>query len=305
VRADSSVTELDYCVTDNNGQICGVASPVTPDPTLSQQYPAYSQEYRFTYSPVASNGTATITVKLKDVASSVYTNRFATLTRTVNTLAPATVLFISSPASDGQAVVVGSNDVYTISSCFTSSLTPNNYNFFSIYINGVFQPRQDIHGNVLYHITPLGCATGLRQLYYNWTGFSPGTNIIQIDFTNGIPLSATRTVLVGIMYSSLDSDGDGVPDWKELLAGTDPYNPNSFFRITELVTGNPVELVWSSVPNKTYQVLATTNLNFPMAPISDAVVMADPSNPVTHWFDLAPDATNRLNGGMYRIQVLP
>ena len=305
VRADSSVTELDYCVTDNNGQVCGVASPVTPDPTLSQQYPAYSQEYRFTYSPVASNGTATITVKLKDVASSVYTNRFATLTRTINTLAPATVLFISSPASDGQAVVVGSNDVYTISSCFTSSLTPNNYNFFSIYINGVFQPRQDIHGNVLYHITPLGCATGLRQLYYNWTGFSPGTNVIQIDFTNGIPLSATRTVLVGIMYSPLDSDGDGVPDWLEMLAGTDPYNANSFFHITELVAGNPVELVWSSVPNKTYQVLATTNLNSPMAPISDAIVTADPSNPVTHWFDLGPDATNRLNGSMYRIQVLP
>jgi hypothetical protein len=29
--------------------------------------------------------------------------------------------------------------------------------------------------------------------------------------------------------------------------------------------------------------------------------MADASNTVTHWFDLAPDATIRL----YRIQVLP
>ena len=149
----------------------------------------------------------------------------------------------------------------------------------------MFQPRQDSHGNVLYNITPLGCATGLRQLSYNWTGFSPGTNVIQIDFTNGITLSATRTVLVGIMYSSLDSDGDGVPDWMEMLAGTNPYNPNSFLHITELVAGNPVELVWSSVPNKTYQVLATTNLNYPMAPIPGAVVTADPSNTVTHWFD--------------------
>lgn len=301
VRADSSVTEVDYCVTDSNGQACGTASSVSPDPTLSQQYPAYSQEYRFTYSPVASNGTATITVKLKDVASSVYTNRFTTLTRTVNTLAPATVLYISTPAADDQAVVVGSNDVYTITSCFTASLTPNNYNYFSIYINGMFQPRQDIHGNVLYHISPFGCATGLRQLSYNWTGLSPGTNTIQIDFTNGIPLTASRKVLVGIMYSSLDSDGDGVPDWLELLAGTDPYNPNSFFRITQLVAGNPVELVWSSVSNKTYQVLATTNLNYPMTPIADAVVTADASSAVSHWFDLAPDATNRL----YRIQVQP
>jgi hypothetical protein len=300
VRADSSVTEVDYCVTDNNGQTCGVAPPVSPDATLSQQYTNYPQEFRFTYSPVASSGTATISVHLKDVASTVYTNRFATLTRTVNTLAPLTVLSIANPASDGQALVLGSNDVYTISSCFTGTLTTTNYNLFSIYINGVFQPRQDIHGNVLYNIRPYGCAAGLRQIYYNWSGFSPGTNIIQIDFTNGFSLSATRTVLVGIKYSTLDSDGDGVPDWLEMLAGTDPYNPNSFFRITDLVNGNPVELTWSSVPNKTYQILATTNFSYPMALIPGAVVPADPSNTVTRWFDSAPDATNRF----YRIQVL-
>jgi hypothetical protein len=278
-----------------------VASPATPDGTLSQTYPAYSQEYRFTYSPVASSGTATINVYLKDVASSVYTNRFATLTRTVNTLAPLTVLSIANPASDSQALVLGSNDVYTISSCFTGTLTTTNYNLFSIYINGVFQPRQDIHSNVLYNIRPYGCAAGLRQIYYKWSGFAPGTNIIQIDFTNGFSLNATRTVLVGIKYSQLDSDHDGVPDWMEMLAGTDPYNPNSFLRITGLVSGNPVELVWSSVPNKTYQVLATTNFSYPMAPIAGAVVPADPSNIVTRWFDLAPDATNRF----YRVQVLP
>jgi hypothetical protein len=87
----------------------------------------------------------------------------------------------------------------------------------------------------------------------------------------------------------------------EILAGTNPYDPNSYLRITDLVSGNPAELVWTSVPNKTYQVLATTNVNYPMAPIPDAIVMADASNTVTHWFDLAPDATIRL----YRVQVLP
>ena len=301
VRADSSVTEVDYCITDTNGQVCGVAATVTPDGTLSQQYPAYSQEYRFTYSPVASSGTATINVYLKDVASSVYTNRYTTLTRTVNTLAPLTVLNIVNPATDGQALVLGSNDVFTISSCFTGTLTTTNYNLFSIYINGVFQPRQDIHGAVLYNIRPYGCATGLRQIYYNWTGFSPGTNVIQINFTNGFSLTATHTVLVGLKYSSLDSDHDGVPDWMEMVAGTDPYNPNSFLRITDLVSGNPVELMWSSVPNKSYQVFATTNWLYPMAAIPKAVVPADPSNPVTRWFDVAPDATNRF----YRVQVLP
>jgi hypothetical protein len=141
----------------------------------------------------------------------------------------------------------------------------------------------------------------MRQIYYNWKGFIPGTNLIQVIFTNGFTLSATRTVLVGIKNSLLDSDGDGVPDWLEMLAGTDPYNPNSFFRITDVVSGNPVELTWSSVPNKTYQVLATTNLLYPMSPIANALVPADPSNSITRWFDPSPGATNRF----YRIQVLP
>ena len=237
---------------------------------------------------------------LKDTASSVYTNRYTTLTRTVNTLGPATVLNIVNPASDGQALVLASNDVFTISSCFTSTLTTSNYNLFSIYINGVFQPRQE-GTNILYNIRPFGCGTGMRQIYYNWTGFAPGTNTILITFTNGITLSDTRTVLVGIKYSPLDSDYDGVPDWMELLAGTDSYNPGSFLHITRLVADNPTELVWSSVPGKTYQVLATTNLIYPMASIAGAIVPADSSNSVTRWFDVAPDAAKRF----YRIQVLP
>ena len=236
VRADSSVTEVNYCITDANGQNCGVASAVSPDATLSQQYPAYPQEYRFTYSPVASSGTATISVYLKDTASSVYTNRYTTLTRTVNTQGPATVLNIVNPPTDGQVLTLGSNDVFTISSCFTSILTTNNYNLFSIYINGVFQPRQDANSNVLYNIRPYGCGTGMRQIYYNWTGFAPGTNVIQVVFTNGVTLSATRTVLVGIRNSPLDSDNDGVPDWLELIAGTDPYDSTSFLHITGLVS---------------------------------------------------------------------
>jgi hypothetical protein len=68
-----------------------------------------------------------------------------------------------------------------------------------------------------------------------------------------------------------------------------------------MVIGNPGELTWSSVPTRTYQVLATTNLLDSMARIANAVVPADPSNRITRWFDAAPDATNRF----YRIQVLP
>ncbi|HOX55280.1 MAG TPA: alpha-amylase family glycosyl hydrolase [Candidatus Paceibacterota bacterium] len=301
VRADSSTTAVDYCITDNNGQNCGTASAVSPDGGLSQQYPNYPQEFRFAYSPVASSGTATIDVYLKDTASSVYPERYTTVTRTINAQGPATVLNIVNPSTDGQVLTLNSNDVFTISSCFTATLTTTNYNLFSIYINGVFQPRQDANSNVLYNIRPFGCGTGMRQIYYNWRDFSPGTNTILVTFSNGVNLSASRTVLVGIRNSVLDTDGDTVPDWLELLAGTDPGDLNSFLRITHLVPDTPAEVTWASVPGKSYQVLATTNLHEPMQPIVGAVVPASLTDPVTRWFDSSSGATNRF----YRIQVLP
>jgi hypothetical protein len=298
VRADSSVTEADYCITDNNGQTCGVATSVSPDGTLSQQYPSYSQEYRFSYNPVASSGTATINVYLKDTASSVYTNRFTTLTRTVQAAAPLTVVQIANPAPDGTVLILNSNATYTLQTCFTPTLTTNDATLFSIYINGLLQPRSG------YIFRPPGSVAGcpgMRNLLYVWSSPVSGTNVIQVIYSNGITLSDTRTVAVARIGDPTDSDGDGVPNWMEILAGTNPYDPNSFLRITDLVSGNPVELVWSSVPNKNYQVLATTNLFYPMAAVAGAVVPADPSNAVTRWFDAAPDATNRF----YRVQVLP
>ncbi|HVM48261.1 MAG TPA: alpha-amylase family glycosyl hydrolase [Candidatus Acidoferrum sp.] len=298
VRSDSSVTEVDYCITDANGQTCGVATPVSPDATLSQTYPAYGQEYRFTYTPVATSGTATITVNLKDAAASVYTNRYTTLTRTINAQGPATVLQISSPATNGSVLILNSNASYTIQACFTPTLTTNDASLFSIYINGLLQPRAS------YILRPPGSVAGcpgMRNLLYVWSLPISGSNTVQVVFTNGITLSDTRTVAVARIGDPTDSDGDGVPNWMEILAGTNPYDPTSFFHITDLVAGTPLELVWSSVPGKNYQVWATTNLDEPMAPIPEAVMPADPSNAVTRWFDITPDATNRY----YRIQALP
>jgi hypothetical protein len=141
VRADSSVTEVDYCITDANGQTCGVAGAVSPDSMLSQQYTNYPQEYRFTYSPVASSGTATIAVQLKDLSTGAYTNHFTTLTRTIQAEAPVTVLEIGSPATDGSILILNSNETYTIQTCFTPTLTTNDVDLFSVSINGVLQPR--------------------------------------------------------------------------------------------------------------------------------------------------------------------
>ncbi len=290
VRSDTTTTGVQFNIQDSNagnddvvthtangnGSSNGVpifvsAQSVSPDPTLDQQYPNQPQEYRFNYVAVPNSGTATITIRLNKLTTSVYTNRFTTLTRTINTAAPAQVLTISKPAADGQTLVLRPTDSYTIQACFTQTLDTNNLNFFSVYINGVLQPRRAANGAPLYVIGGSACGFGLRTLSYTWSGASPGTNVIQVDFTNTISLNATRTVNV--------------------------INP--VFNITSFSpspSGNL--LVWNSISNEYYQVWATTNLNIPMAPISP-LISANGSS--MFFFDPAPSLTNEF----YEIQLIP
>ena len=86
-------------------------------------------------------------------------------------------------------------------------------------------------------------------------------------------------------------------DYAELIAGTDPFDPNSVLRITSLENGNQL-IVWDSVSNIDYQVLATTNINYPMVPISPVITASGAS---TFFYDNQPDPA----GKFYRIQVVP
>ncbi len=116
------------------------------------------------------------------------------------------------------------------------------------------------------------------------------TNIVtdaqlEIDFVLG---TADKARISGIQVrkiADVDTDGDGIPDWwmlgyfnhstgqsndnslasddadgsgfsnlQDYLAGTDPTNPNSAFKITQIVTvGTDVQVSWSTVSGKTYQ----------------------------------------------------
>ena len=86
-------------------------------------------------------------------------------------------------------------------------------------------------------------------------------------------------------------------DYNELIAGTNPYDSNSVLRITGLANNNQL-VVWQSVSNRNYQVIATTNLSYPLLPISPIIPGNDPSS---FYFDTIPDPTNKF----YRIQVVP
>lgn len=60
----------------------------------------------------------------------------------------------------------------------------------------------------------------------------------------------------------LDSDGDGMNNWQEYLAGTNPTNGASLFKITSSQVTASTQFVvrWSSVSNRLYDVMRATNL---------------------------------------------
>jgi glycosidase len=308
VRADNSVTGVEFNIQDSNsfnddattGQANGngdtngvprflAATSVTPNDSISATHPNLPKEYRFNYVNVPGSGTATITVRLRESSTGIFTNRLTTLTRTVNTLAPQSVLFITAPATEGMILTLNTNDNYAVRNCYSTNL-PATSTFYSIYINGVLMPRAN------YTFLNSGCSPGLRSVNYLWSSIPAGTNTIYVNYTNigTPPIEDTRTFVV---VRPGDSDGDGMSDYNETLAGTDAFDANSALRITELANGNQL-VVWDSVAGRNYQVLATTNLVYPMQIISPVIQASATSS---FFFDNAPDAKSKF----YRVQLLP
>jgi hypothetical protein len=57
-----------------------------------------------------------------------------------------------------------------------------------------------------------------------------------------------------------DSDGDGMSNLQEFLAGTDPTNPESVLRTTVVSTPQGWRLNWNTQPGSVYQVQSSTDL---------------------------------------------
>ena len=97
-------------------------------------------------------------------------------------------------------------------------------------------------------------------------GLSPTSSVARLTFESQLDAFHAWLASYGLPSNGsadyLDSDGDGLNNWQEYLAGTNPTNASSVFKITsaEVVSGTQFVLRWSSVSNHLYDVTRATNL---------------------------------------------
>ena len=100
-----------------------------------------------------------------------------------------------------------------------------------------------------------------------------------------------------------DPDGDGIPNWMEFLAGTDPTNPQSKLQLaTPAITArkgqSQVSINWLTAPGRAYALQWNSNL---IGGTWNTLATVSGSGSVTNYPDLNPTVSTRY----YRLFVLP
>jgi len=139
-----------------------------------------------------------------------------------------------------------------------------------------------VYGNQ--HPWPTGTAGNggsLTRLLFSHSGLDPANW-----------LAASPTPGSSVPSPLVDQDGDGMSDYAEWVAGTDPGNPESYFTIG---IDSMTNYSWTAVPGRSYTIYWTEDLGIPFTPIATGLIY-----PQSNFTDSA-HGTNTQN--FYRLEV--
>jgi hypothetical protein len=118
-------------------------------------------------------------------------------------------------------------------------------------------------------------------------------------------LPATATV--DQHAASFDFDGDGQSNYNEWLAGTDPENSGSAFRITAITReGNNLRVTWMATNGKTnvlQETAGSADGNYGTNNFADIFIVPNPVSTTTNYLEIG-GATNSP-ARYYRVRLVP
>ncbi len=152
--------------------------------------------------------------------------------------------------------------------------------------------------------------------FSNWTGDATGTNNSAVVLLNAN--RSVQAIFAEILttnhptpYSWLAANGytenpelaaltvgsNGIPVWQSYVAGLNPNDPNSQWRLSlTSTTGNVVALSWDTTPGRLYTVWSSSNPSGGFSPIPNAIDLPASVTGLTNAPGLAPEE-------FYRVEV--
>ncbi len=152
-----------------------------------------------------------------------------------------------------------------------------------------------------------------NRYLFHWPDVPAGNHIIEVDFAPDLAHGNTPIWWLAAYYQTndfnaaavSDTDGDGMPAWAEYLAGTDPTDPSSIFRILTIDRrGGTNHVLWTgggSTGLPPFTIYRRTNLlHGTWMPVGIQPRHPSPGNLTHSWQDTAAPP-----GAFYRIVITP